>query len=436
MPTPTPSPDWLDRRVRALPDSPTLAMNELMGELTAAGREVYRLGFGQSPFPIPAPVVEALRRHAAEKDYLPVRGLPALRQAVVEHVERHLGLRYAVERVLVSPGTKELLFLTQLALDAEVLIPSPSWVSYAPQAHLAGRSVIWLPTRRTHRWHLDPSVLRDHCHRAPSRPRVLVLNYPNNPNGATMPPATLQAIATVARTYGVLIVADEIYGLVDHAGTHTSIATFYPEGTVVSTGLSKWCGAGGWRLGTFVIPEQLDWLADALATLASETYSCVSAPIQHAAVTAFRGGPEIEVYLHRVRRILVALGRHAARRLTDAGLDLDPPAGGFYLFPDAAPFATALASRGITTGAAFCDQLLQETGVALLPGSAFGRPPEELTFRLSYVDFDGAAALEACARTPEREPLGEAFLQAHCGRVLEGVELLAEWVAAPAGQPV
>lgn len=425
--------DWLDPRVRSLPESPTLAMNELSLSLAAAGREVYRLGFGQSPFPVPEEVVESLRRHAHEKDYLPVRGLPALRDAVADHVTRHLGRRYDAQQVIVGPGTKELLFLTQLAIEAqEVVIPSPSWVSYEPHATLAGREVTWLPTRRPDRWHLDPDVLRNHCRRSSVRRRVLVLNYPNNPNGATMPPERLEAIGAVAREYGFLILADEIYALVDHAGTHTSIATFYPEGTLVTNGLSKWCSAGGWRLGTILIPRELSWLGDALATLASETYSCVSAPIQHAAVTAYLGSPGIEAYLRQVRRLLAALGRHTAERLTEAGFDLDPPDGGFYVFPDAAPFAESVGARDIGTAQAFCDRLLRDTGVAVLPGSAFGRPAEELTFRLSYVDFDGAAALRAAERVSEGKLLDETFLREHCGRTLTGLDLMAQWASAPA----
>jgi aspartate aminotransferase len=358
-----------------------------------------------------------------------VRGLPALLQAVSDHVHRYLGLRYDPGHILVGPGSKELMFLTQMALDADVLLPSPAWVSYAPQARIAGRSVTWLPTRREDRWHLDPDLLHRTLQGAPPRARVLVLNYPNNPNGATMPPDRLERIAAVARAHGLLILADEIYGLVDNQGSHRSIAHYYPEGTLVSTGMSKWCGAGGWRLGTLLVPRELGWFADVLATLAGETYSCVSAPIQHAAVVAYRGGPEIDAYLKGIRRILSALGRRVARSLAETGFDLDPPDGGFYVFPDAGPLARQLKARGITTAIAFCERALSEAGVALLPGVVFGRPEEEITFRLSYVDFDGGNALEANALIPDRSPLDDGFLRAHCPRVLAGVERLGAWAA-------
>lgn len=422
-----PSSAWLDARARDASLAPTMAIDELSRTLAAQGRDIVRLGLGQSPFPVPEQIAEALRRHAHERDYLPVRGLPALREAVAAHVKRHTGLAYEADQIIIGPGSKQLLFLVQVVVDAELLLPSPSWVSYAPQATLAGRAVSWLPTRRADRWHLDPDVLDAYCRESPRHRRILLLNYPNNPNGATMTASRLEDIARVARQHGLLIVSDEIYGLVEHDGNHTSIATVYPEGTVVTSGLSKWCGAGGWRLGTLSAPREMRWLVDALATAASETHTTVSAPIQHAAVTAFRGSSEIDAYLRHSRRILRALGRRAAADLASAGFDVDAPDGGFYLFPDAAPFREVLAGRAITNGPTLCERILDETGVAMLPGSAFGRPVDELTFRLSYVDFDGEQALEGSMRVPGDNELDDEFLRNYCGRVLTAIERIIAW---------
>jgi aspartate/methionine/tyrosine aminotransferase len=132
--------------VRDIRPSATLAIHELSDALIREGRKVYRLGLGQSPFPVPPSVVQALRDHAHEKDYLPVRGLPALREAIADHVLRNTGVSYSPGLVQTGPGSKELIFLTQLILDVEVLLPSPSWVSYQPQATLAGRDLTWLTT--------------------------------------------------------------------------------------------------------------------------------------------------------------------------------------------------------------------------------------------------------------------------------------------------
>ena len=411
---------------RAIRPSATLAINELSADLIARGGTVYRLGLGQSPFPVPPSVVESLRANAHQKDYLPVRGLPALRRSIADHVQRHTALSYDPGLVQVGPGSKQLIFLTQLVLDVELVLPSPSWVSYEPQGVLAGRQIAWLDTTRANGWNLEPEVLERWCAQAPERARLLILNYPNNPTGRTFDAATLARLADVCRSHGVLIVSDEIYGLVDHGGRHETIARYYPEGAIVSTGLSKWCGAGGWRLGAMLFPKELHWLSDALATAASETFTTVSAPIQFAAVTAFTGGREIDDYLRHSRRILRVLGRWCAATLREAGLLVDDPEGGFYLLPDASEFAGSLGRRGIMDSEAMVNRILEDTGVAMLPGSVFGRPREEFTFRLSYVDFDGAVALNASAARPDGE-LGEPFVLEHAPQVATAMRRLVSW---------
>ncbi|MGA0002018.1 MAG: pyridoxal phosphate-dependent aminotransferase, partial [Steroidobacteraceae bacterium] len=281
-----------------LPPSATLAINDRSDELLAQGQRIFKLGLGQSPFPVPASVVEALRRSAHEKDYLPVRGLRPLREAVAEFLQRRHGIQRARRQVLVGPGSKELIFITQLAYAGELLVPSPSWVSYAPQARIIGRRVTWLPTTLKDGWKLLPETLEQHCASSPGLPRLLILNSPNNPTGSSFSDAELAALAAVARRHQLLVISDEIYADLHHEGPSASISHHYPEGTVVSTGLSKWCGAGGWRLGVFSFPEELEWLCAAMAAIASETYTSVSAPVQFAAIEAFRGGPGIERYLH------------------------------------------------------------------------------------------------------------------------------------------
>jgi len=416
----------LNPNVFGLTPSATLAINERSDELLAQGRKVFKLGLGQSPFPVPPVVVEALRRAAPEKDYLPVRGLRPLREEVAEFLHRRHGIERARRQVLVGPGSKELIFLTQLAYAGELLVPSPSWVSYAPQARIIGRRVTWLPTDFAHDWKLLPATLDAYCAANPGLPRLLILNYPNNPTGITCRDPELAALAEVARRHQVLVVSDEIYADLDHEGRTASIAHHYPEGTVVSTGLSKWCGAGGWRLGLFSFPAELEWLCSAMASIASETYTSVSAPIQYAAIEAFKGGAEIESYLDGCRSILRALGRSCARTLRDAGCRLPPVDGGFYLFPEFGELRERLAGRGVTDSQSLTERLLEDTGVATLPCSVFGRPADELTLRLSYVNFNGTEALAAVAAG---ESVDDAFLRRHCPATLAAIERMAEWAA-------
>ena len=417
----------LNPNVLGLAPSATLAINELSDELIARGRKVYKLGLGQSPFPVPPAVVDALRSAAPEKDYLPVRGLRPLRDAVTEFLHRRHGLDRARRQVLVGPGSKELIFLTQLAYAGELLVPSPSWVSYAPQARIIGRRVTWLRTDLSHDWKLLPETLDCHCRANPGLPRLLILNYPNNPTGVSCSEDELAALAEVARRHQVLVISDEIYADLEHDGHTASIAHHYPEGTVVSTGLSKWCGAGGWRLGLFSFPAELEWLCSAMAAIASETYTSVSAPVQYAAIRAFQGGPEIETYLANCRAVLRALGTHCADVLRQARCGLPPVAGAFYLFPDFGLRRDSLAARGVHDAQTLTEKLLEDTGVATLPGSVFGRPREELTLRLSYVNFHGGPALAAAA---SGEPVDAGFLRSYCPETLEAVERMADWAAS------
>ncbi len=418
----------LNLNVRGLHQSATLEINERSARLRAEGREIYKLGLGQSPFPVPEPVVEALRTHAHEKDYLPVQGLPALREAVAQYYNRTQGLERRAEDVLIGPGSKELMFILQLVYYGDLVIPTPSWVSYAPQAHIIGRHIRWLQTHQNNDWHLTPEELERLCKEDPSRPRLVILNYPSNPTGRTYPLEELKAIARVARNYRVILLSDEIYGELHFKGQHISIARYYPEGTIISSGLSKWCGAGGWRLGTFVFPPSLRWLLEAMAVVASETYTSTSAPIQYAGVRAFEGGDEIDHYLWQSRRVLRALGYALMQKLNEAGVRVVKPRGAFYLFPDFCNFRDRLAARGIHTSLELCSALLQDTGVAILPGSAFGRDPSELTARLAYVDFDGKEALEAAKAIPSNRQLNGPFLREYCGRTVDAVNKIAEWV--------
>ncbi len=419
----------LEPRVRGLGKSPTMAIQERSEELTQAGRQIFRLGLGQSPFPVPLEVVETLREHATRKEYMPVRGLPALRDAVAEYHRRRHGTGCSGDDVLVGPGSKELMFLLQVVFSGELLVATPAWVSYAPQARILGRQVHFLHTLAAKGWRLAPEQLESICRGDPARPRILVLNYPNNPTGGTYSAAELEQLAAVARRYSVVLLSDEIYGELHHEGMHVSVERFYPEGTIVSSGLSKWCGAGGWRLGTFAFPRSLRWLLEAMEAVASETYTSTSAPIQCAAVRAFQGGLGIERYLSNARRILRTLATSITGSLDAIGAEVERAAGGFYLFPSFAPLAEALRERQIRTSEALCERALEETGVAMLPGSAFGRAPEELVVRISYVDFDGAQAMAAAESIPADREIDGGFIEKYCGRTVTAIRRLCDWLA-------
>ncbi|HKQ49001.1 MAG TPA: aminotransferase class I/II-fold pyridoxal phosphate-dependent enzyme [Phycisphaerae bacterium] len=419
----------LNLNVRGMGQSATLAIKDKCRELRRRGRMIYDFGLGQSPFPVPTSIVEALRLAAPEKDYQPVKGLPALREAVAEYHRRKDQIDAHPDGVIVGPGSKELMFILQIVYYGEILLVPPCWVSYWPQARIVGRRISLIHTTHDAGWKLSAERLHESLEIVGDdhRPRLLVLNYPSNPTGQTFTMDELREIAEVCRKFNLIVLSDEIYGQLHFHGEHASIGRYYPEGTIVSSGLSKWCGAGGWRLGTFTFPRELDWLITAMAAVASETYTSVSAPIQHAAITAFHCGVEIERYLWHARRVLDEIARRSVAILQESGIRVLAPAGGFYLWLDFSARSAELAARGIKTGVALCDHILQETGVAILPGAAFGRSRSELTARLAFVDFDGAKALAASETTPLDQGLPGGMIEQHAEHLLEGMHRLAAW---------
>jgi len=421
------SPDeHLNSTLSGLSTSATIAIQQHCRELEERGRTVYKLGLGQSPFPVPDIVVRELQKNAHQKDYLPVKGLPKLREVLAAHHKRVFGIECSTENIIIGPGSKELMFLLQLVYDGEIMIPMPAWVSYLPQARILGRPATPLPTSFENGWKITPEQVEAICSRDPDRPRLLILNYPSNPTGQTYTRLELAQLSIVFRKYKVLVLSDEIYAQIHFDNNHSSLVTLYPEGTIFSGGLSKWCGAGGWRLGLFVVPECTTWLIDAMATAASETFTSTSAPIQYAAVRAFLPDKDIDEYLVKCKTILKELAHIVMDIFVTADIEALPPQGGFYIFPDFKNYRQQLAERGITTSSDLCRRLLEETGVAILPGSDFGRDPSELTARIAYIDFDGKKAL---TNYPHDGHVHPNFIKEYCGKTLEAVQRLADWIS-------
>jgi aspartate aminotransferase len=384
--------DRVNPRFLAVKESATLAINQRARALRQAGHLVCHLGFGESPFPVPPPMVEALKAHAGEKAYLPGEGLPELREAAAAFLRRQ-GHELHAANILVGPGSKELLFDLLAILAGPVLVPVPAWVSYAPQAALLGKLFVPLETSRERGYRLAPETLAQAC-RAHPGPKTLILNSPGNPTGTVYSPEDLEGLAEVCEREGVVVLSDEIYGLVTFVGGPApSMATVLPSQTIITTGLSKAFAAGGWRLGLAALPDALGALMPPLRAMISETFSAVSAPIQYGALPAFAYGPEIAAFVETTTAIHGAAGAFLYERFQALGLFCPRPEGAFYLFPDFKPYRETLAARGITTGAALAEALLNDAGVATLPGADFGMAPESLTLRIASVDYDGAEVL-------------------------------------------
>ena len=167
-----------------------------------------------------------------------------------------------------------------------------------------------------------------------------------------------------------------------------------------------------------------------MSIVASETFTATSAPIQYAAITAFNGGDDIEKYLHDVRRILKALSGYLVNELNTININIPMSHGGFYLFPDFGVFREKLAARGILTSVEMCSALLEETGVAMLPGHDFGRDPAELTARMAFVDFDGEIALKVASEEYQNKEINESFIKLCAPRLVEALQQLTAWFSS------
>ena len=412
--------------IKNLKESATLAINELCNSMQLSGKQVFKLGLGQSPFPVPERIVEELRKHADKKDYLPVAGLTELRSAIADHYKNKKNLSVDAERVLIGPGSKELLFLLQLIYQSTVILPTPCWVSYGPQANLARRPVKTINTTFENGWMMQPEQLEKLCSSfSAEEPKLLILNYPGNPTSTSYPSSLLKDIAKVCKQNNIIVLCDEIYADLSYLNKYTSMAKFYPEGTIISSGISKWAGAGGWRLGYMIFPRQLELLFESMCATASETYTSVCAPVQFAAIKAMQGSSDIQKYLKASRFILKQLGERCSSILRNAGIKLYDPTAGFYLWIDFSDIDHC--RKRFKTSKSLCESLLSETGVAILPGVEFMRSSEELTARLALVDFDGAKALCSVGDLTLSDVDEPRTIETFCPRVIRAVEIIANW---------
>ena len=409
----------LQNNILGLKTSATLAINELSQKLITEGKEVFKFGLGQSPFPVPDIIVKELQKNAHQKDYLNVSGLIGLREEVANYHSNKNQYKYNAESVIIGPGSKELIFQTQLVLNCDLLLPSPSWVSYEPQAQILNKKVHWIKATAETNWHLDPEELDKTCASLNSVNKLLILNSPNNPSGTTH--GNLKELANVAKKHNVIIIADEIYAELDFTGEYKSITHYYPEKTIVSSGLSKWCGAGGWRIGTLVFPDELSYIRDSVRTVASETFTAVSAPIQYAAIKAY--SEDHSEYLENSRLILKMIGDYIYKELSSVGVICQKPQGGFYMICDFSNVVNK--THEINNDKTLCQKILNDIGFAMLPGSDFGMEEDKLLSRIAFVDFDGSKALKMISK---EKPSSDNFLDLTCPKIAKGISLLKDWI--------
>ncbi len=370
----------LSARARALQPSLTLAIAARARALKAEGRDVCSLSAGEPDFDTPAFIREAAVRalEAGHTRYGPAAGEPALREAIAAKLSHENGVPTTSEQVLVTNGGKQALYnLFQVLLEPgdNLLLPSPHWLSYPDIAALAGAATITIPGSAANGFHLDPQALE-----AAITPRckLLVINSPGNPTGAVLNREELEAIAAVLRRHPqVAVVCDEIYEFLLAPGhSHHSLAAVAPDlaDRIFSVnGCAKGWAMTGWRIGWLAGPQPV---VSAAIALQSQSTSNVCTFAQYGAAAALSGSREcVQAMAEQftARRQLLSDGLRAI-----PGVQLQAPEGAFYAFPD-------LSHYGLDS-MTLCNRLLDETGLAVVPGAAFG---DDRCIRLSCAAAPG-----------------------------------------------
>ncbi|MFO7893720.1 MAG: pyridoxal phosphate-dependent aminotransferase [Longimicrobiales bacterium] len=368
--------------VEGIQPSATIAVSSLAQELKAQGRDIINLGAGQPDFPTPRFIAEAgiAAIEAGHTQYTPVPGLPALREAIAAALAEAHGAETTASGVVVSAGAKQALFNATFALTGpggRVLVPVPYWTSYPEIVQLARAEMVPVhgPVERGYRvgpdeleaaW--DPAV------------RALILNTPSNPSGSVYRLEELEAIARWATDRGVWIISDEIYARLCYVGDRAPGVLEVPaelrRRVAVVNGASKAYAMTGWRIGySYTSPE----VAAKIAALQSHITSNAATPSQYAALAAFTATPEQEDELRAMARAFEGRRALVVELLEEhlPGTAYVAPEGAFYLFFRADAWYRSERPDSV----ALCKALIEEAGVALVPGSAFG---DDRYVRLSF----------------------------------------------------
>ena len=344
--------------------------------LEATGRSVIHLEIGEPDFDTPANIREAAKRALDDgfTHYGPYFGLPKLREAIAADASARKGFPVLPDHVVVTPGAKPIMYYAMIALiepGDEVIVPDPGYPIYESMAKFAGGTVVPLPIRQELEFRADLDELES---LVTKKTRMLVLNSPANPTGGLFTREDIVRIAELALRHDLVVLADEIYGRIVYEGEHVSIASIpgMAERTIVLDGFSKTFAMTGWRLGYAILPDVLLY---PYSRLIINSVSCTSTFSQVAAIEALNGPQhEIDAMVEefKARRDLVVDGLNAI-----PGVHCIQPHAAFYVFPE-------ISATGLD-GAELADRLLNEAGVCVLAGTAFGQVGRS-HIRISYAN--------------------------------------------------
>jgi aspartate aminotransferase len=360
----------LAKRVGSLSSSPTMAVMEEAARLRADGREIIDFSIGEPDFNTPENIKskghEAIDRNFTR--YTPAAGIKDLREAVVLKYKNQYKIDYSVWEVAISCGAKHTLFNLAFVLfeeGDEVLLPVPYWVTFPEQLKMVGATPIEVETFEKDGFILRASALRE---KITPRTKAIIVNTPNNPTGAVIPPREVESIVDLAVAHNLLIIFDECYEhFVFDGNTHASLAQFDAKArhlSILVNTASKTYAMTGWRIGYLIAPKQI---VKAVNDLQSHSANPASVS-QKAAVESILGGQEsVKIMIAEYER----RRKYVVERLNSIqGLTCASPGGAFYAFPNVSHF---LKGSGVSNSLEFSSALLRQGGVAVVPGSAFGK---------------------------------------------------------------
>lgn len=376
--------------------SPTLLINEKVKTMWQDGEDILHLAFGESRFPVHPDLSKALNDGISNRSYLSSLGTKSLRIKIADYYSKQLNVDISYDQVIVGVGSKSLLYSMIQAIDGDILLPKPSWVSYSSIATMCNKSIKRFYLDKDNGYKLNIESLKSAYSSAKKNginPSMLVLNSPNNPVGNSFSKSDIELAAYWAQENDITILSDEIYGLITFKGNkHYTPLSHYPGKTIVFSGLSKHLSLGGWRLGISILPRNTfgQQLISKFESISGNIWSCVPAPFQLVGETAFSDNEAIADYInvcaniHRIRTLFIY------DHFQDLGIDCPRPTGGFYIYASFKKWSDQLSKIDIISCVSLSEYLLDKYKIATLPGSAFGDDPENLCLRISssYLDME------------------------------------------------
>jgi len=356
--------------------------------LEKTGKDVVHLEIGEPDFDTPKNIKDAAAKALASgyTHYTPSAGMPELREAVAQYISKTRGIKAEPDEVVVTPGGKPIMFFSIMALvneGEEVLYPNPGFPIYESLINFVGAKPVPIPLKEENDFRLDPEYVKKNITK---KTKMIILNYPENPTGGILTKDDLKIIADcISDRDDVMVLADEIYSRIVYEGGHFSIAALpgMKDKTILLDGFSKTYAMTGWRLGYGVMRKDL---AQKFAQLMTNSNSCTSAFTQLAGVEALKGpqgDAERMVAEFRKRREVIVDGLNRIK-----GFKCKKPKGAFYVFPNIT--GTGMDCRKLA------DHLLYKAGVAVLPGTSFGK------FGEGYLRLSFANSVENIKKALER----------------------------------